>query len=108
MPLMPDLHEPADTRGGNREVVDGGWRASRRELDVQVADTSGLRLDARPQPSTGLTTVHQPPSILLLDKVSKWYGPVIGVNQVTLELWPGITGLVGANGSGKSTLLRLA
>ena len=40
--------------------------------------------------------------------MSKWYGPVIGVNQVTLELRPGITGLVGANGAGKSTLLRLA
>lgn len=45
---------------------------------------------------------------LLFDRVSKWYGPVIGVNQVTLELRPGITGLVGANGAGKSTLLRLA
>jgi ABC-2 type transport system ATP-binding protein len=45
---------------------------------------------------------------LLFEHVSKWYGPVIGVNQVTLELRPGITGLVGANGSGKSTLLRLA
>jgi ABC-2 type transport system ATP-binding protein len=43
-----------------------------------------------------------------LDHVSKWYGPVIGVNQVTLELRPGVTGLVGANGAGKSTLLRLA
>jgi ABC-2 type transport system ATP-binding protein len=40
--------------------------------------------------------------------VSKWYGPVIGVNQVTLELKPGITGLVGHNGCGKTTLLRLA
>jgi ABC-2 type transport system ATP-binding protein len=39
--------------------------------------------------------------------VSKWYGPVIGVNQVTLELRPGVTGLVGANGAGKSTLMRL-
>jgi ABC-2 type transport system ATP-binding protein len=45
---------------------------------------------------------------LLFEQVSKWYGPVIGVNQVTLELRGGITGLVGANGSGKSTLLRLA
>jgi ABC-2 type transport system ATP-binding protein len=45
---------------------------------------------------------------LLFEHVSKWYGPVIGVNQVTLELRPGITGLVGHNGSGKSTLLRLA
>jgi ABC-2 type transport system ATP-binding protein len=33
---------------------------------------------------------------------------VIGVNQVTLELQPGIMGLVGANGAGKTTLMRLA
>ncbi len=46
--------------------------------------------------------------MLLFDRVSKWYGPVIGLNQVTLELRPGITGLVGSNGAGKSTLLRLA
>ena len=39
--------------------------------------------------------------------MSKWYGPVIGVNQVTLELRPGVTGLVGSNGAGKSTLMRL-
>src|SRR5260370_37357085 len=32
----------------------------------------------------------------------------MGINQVTLELRPGITGLVGHTGSGKSTLLRLA
>jgi ABC-2 type transport system ATP-binding protein len=49
-----------------------------------------------------------PQAALLLQHVSKWYGPVIGINQVTLELRPGITGLVGQNGSGKSTLLRLA
>jgi ABC-2 type transport system ATP-binding protein len=45
--------------------------------------------------------------VLLCQRVSKWYGPVIGVNQVTLELRPGITGLVGANGAGKTTLMRL-
>lgn len=44
----------------------------------------------------------------VFERVSKWYGPVIGVNQVTLELRPGITGLVGSNGAGKSTLMRLA
>ena len=46
--------------------------------------------------------------VLQFDSVSKWYGPVIGLNQVSLELRSGITGLVGSNGSGKSTLLRLA
>lgn len=49
-----------------------------------------------------------PPPILLFEQVSKWYGAVIGVNHVSLELRGGITGLVGANGAGKSTLLRLA
>jgi ABC-2 type transport system ATP-binding protein len=45
--------------------------------------------------------------LLLCQRVSKWYGSVIGVNQVTLELRSGITGLVGANGAGKTTLMRL-
>ncbi|MBX7103040.1 MAG: ABC transporter ATP-binding protein [Gemmataceae bacterium] len=46
--------------------------------------------------------------LLAFEDASKWYGPVIGVNQVSLALGPGITGLVGANGAGKSTLLKLA
>ncbi|MFL5340487.1 MAG: ABC transporter ATP-binding protein [Gemmataceae bacterium] len=54
------------------------------------------------------TTAPAKAPVLLFEQVSKWYGPVIGVNQVTLELRGGITGLVGANGAGKSTLLRLA
>ncbi len=47
-------------------------------------------------------------ALLHFEAVSKWYGPVIGVNQISLTLNKGITGLVGANGAGKSTLLRLA
>jgi ABC-2 type transport system ATP-binding protein len=46
--------------------------------------------------------------LLLFEQVSKWYGPVLALNQVTLALTGGITGLVGANGAGKSTLLRMA
>jgi len=45
---------------------------------------------------------------LHFEQVTKWFGPVIGVNHVSLELRGGITGLVGANGAGKSTLLKLA
>jgi ABC-2 type transport system ATP-binding protein len=40
--------------------------------------------------------------------VSKWYGHVIGLNNLSLALAPGVTGLLGPNGSGKSTLLQLA
>src|SRR5215831_18733123 len=53
-----------------------------------------------------LVTDAQP--LLLFEHVSKWYGTVLALNQVTLELTGGITGLVGANGAGKSTLLRMA
>lgn len=38
---------------------------------------------------------------------TKWYGAVIGVNDVTLTLQPGITGLLGPNGAGKTTLIKL-
>lgn len=45
--------------------------------------------------------------LLEFEKVSKWYGAVIAVNDVSLGLPPGITGLVGPNGAGKSTLIKL-
>ena len=38
--------------------------------------------------------------------VSKWYGPGLGLRDVSLRLAPGITGLLGPNGAGKSTLLK--
>ncbi len=40
-------------------------------------------------------------------ELSKWYGQVMGVNDVTLKIGSGITGLLGPNGAGKSTLLKL-
>lgn len=42
-----------------------------------------------------------------LANVSKFYGEVLGVNGVDLDLPDGITGLVGPNGAGKSTLMNL-
>jgi ABC-2 type transport system ATP-binding protein len=39
--------------------------------------------------------------------VSKWYGNVVAVNDVTLTLAPGVTGLLGPNGAGKTTLLHM-
>ena len=39
--------------------------------------------------------------------VSKWYGSVVAVNDVSFEVHPGITGLLGPNGAGKTTLLHM-
>jgi len=45
---------------------------------------------------------------LVFDAVSKWYGQVSALTDVTLRCGPGVTGLVGRNGAGKSTLIKLA
>jgi len=44
---------------------------------------------------------------IVFENVSKFYGEVLGVNRVSLNLPPGITTLVGPNGSGKTTLMNL-
>lgn len=46
--------------------------------------------------------------IVEFHEVSKWYGNVIGLNKLTIEIPAGVTGLLGPNGAGKSTLLQLA
>lgn len=45
--------------------------------------------------------------MITLNRVSKWYGQVIGLNDVSCEIGPGLTALLGQNGAGKSTLIRL-
>jgi ABC-2 type transport system ATP-binding protein len=84
---MPDLLEPAHPGGGDREIA--------------AAPAGGGRRGGAAARPAG-------PALLEFVRVSKWYGPVIGLNEVTLRLEPGITGLVGPNGAGKSTLMKLA
>jgi ABC-2 type transport system ATP-binding protein len=45
--------------------------------------------------------------LISAEHVSKWYGQVIGLNDVTVDVPPGITGLLGPNGAGKSTFMKL-
>ena len=52
------------------------------------------------EPTTGNPLVHA-------EGVSKWYGQVSGLNNVTVSIPPGITGLLGPNGAGKSTFMKL-
>ena len=46
-------------------------------------------------------------STLTLDNVSRWFGNVVAVNNVTMTIGPGVTGLLGPNGAGKSTLIHM-
>ncbi len=40
-------------------------------------------------------------------ELSKWFGEVVAVNHLDLEVSQGVTGLLGPNGAGKTTLIRL-
>jgi ABC-2 type transport system ATP-binding protein len=42
-----------------------------------------------------------------LTGVSRWYGNVVAINDITMSLGPGVTGLLGPNGAGKTTLLHM-
>ncbi len=48
-----------------------------------------------------------PNIILETEGLSKWFGEVVAVNNLTLSLEQGVTGLLGPNGAGKSTFIRL-
>src|SRR6476646_2176887 len=45
--------------------------------------------------------------LIIFNNVSKFYGEILGVNRVNLQIAPGITSLVGPNGAGKSTVMNL-
>ena len=42
-----------------------------------------------------------------LRNVSRWYGNLVAVNDVTMSIEPGVTGLLGPNGAGKSTIMHM-
>jgi len=46
-------------------------------------------------------------SAIELNAVTRWYGNVVAVNDVTMTIGPGVTGLLGPNGAGKSTIMHM-
>jgi ABC-2 type transport system ATP-binding protein len=48
-----------------------------------------------------------PPPVIRVEGVSRWFGNVVAVSEISFDISPGITGLLGPNGAGKTTLLRM-
>lgn len=46
-------------------------------------------------------------AVISARRLARWYGPVLGVNDLSVDIDPGITGLLGPNGAGKSTFMKI-
>ena len=64
----------------------------------------------RDEPSRSLASAAGAPdtsAAIVVEHVSRWYGNVVAVNDISFGLSAGVTGLLGPNGAGKTTLLHL-
>ena len=81
--------------------------------DEVIDRTSGVTTLVEPNGQEGAGPALLPgmiagrPVSIVVDHVSKWYGDVVAVSDVSFGVGPGVTGLLGPNGAGKSTLLKL-
>ena len=62
---------------------------------------------SRHDESVGLDSVGATTPVIRVSNVSRWFGSVVAVSDVSFDVMPGITGLLGPNGAGKTTLLRM-
>src|SRR4051794_41967145 len=58
-----------------------------------------------PPPPPAFTPVTNPD--VVVEHVSKWFGDLVAMSDVSFSVAPGVTALLGPNGAGKSTLLRV-
>jgi ABC-2 type transport system ATP-binding protein len=54
-----------------------------------------------------VSTAAAPESRVVAEGVSKWFGALVAVSDVSFDVGPGVTALLGPNGAGKSTMLRM-
>ena len=59
------------------------------------------------EPTSPAVTPADQPGVVELQNVTKWYGNVVAVNDISMSLSTGVTGLLGPNGAGKTTVLHM-
>ncbi|KUL36628.1 ABC transporter [Actinoplanes awajinensis subsp. mycoplanecinus] len=59
------------------------------------------------QPTAPALPADTAPGVVELQNVSRWYGNVVAVNDISMSLGAGVTGLLGPNGAGKTTVLHM-
>jgi len=78
-----------------------------RGLDLKL-DGAPVPISARSTEQTnGSSEDRLPVTTVEVDHLSKWYGDVVAVADVSFAIGPGVTGLLGPNGAGKSSILKV-
>src|SRR5436189_294180 len=85
-----------------------GARLDRPRRGLPGSPDRALRLPGRPARAGAGGGDREVKAPLEFTRASRWYGPVIALNDVSATIPPGVTGLLGPNGAGKSTFLKLA
>ncbi len=77
------------------------------ELNNQSNSVASPNVDAGSVLTGGEQAVHHVPGATIeVDRLSKWYGDVVAVSEVSFSVGPGVTALLGPNGAGKSSILK--
>lgn len=96
----PGVEEPA-----------GGDDASKSTSAVPKAAEADRKPSAAVEKKSGSASriphVGGPGTVISTRRLSLWYGQVIGINDITIDIGPGVLGLLGPNGAGKSTLMKV-
>ncbi|MBC7527935.1 MAG: ABC transporter ATP-binding protein [Chthonomonadaceae bacterium] len=66
-----------------------------------------MSLSQNPMMNAAISPPSNAGAMISLERASRWYNQVIGINDVTCKIPTGITALLGPNGAGKSTMLKL-
>jgi ABC-2 type transport system ATP-binding protein len=106
---------PGSVRLGSVGAPDFSPGGSRKEQGAPAPDQPGPAVAAQPATQIAqyspqaVQQYHFDPSDWVVASwgLSKWYGLVLGLNNFTIGVRPGITGLLGPNGAGKSTFMKL-
>lgn len=70
-----------------------------------MSDGRGSGPPAPTAPLPGVIAGREP--TIVVDRVSKWYGDIVAVSDISFGVSPGVTALLGPNGAGKSTMLKM-
>ena len=104
--LQPVHHPRRGARLARRQRANGAGGQSRPLWAALRGPGGGLARGLPRGPGREIPE-GEPVLTIELRNVSRWYGNVVAVNDITMSIGPGVTGLLGPNGAGKSTIMHM-